>query len=53
MMTKTLQVVFNFGSVATVSVKMYEGKTLEECIRLRSKAIDGYIENGKYVEINK
>ena len=53
MMIKTLQVIFNFGSVATVSVKMYEGKTVEECVRLRSKNIVGYIENGKYVEINK
>lgn len=48
---KTMQVVFSFGSVATVSVKIYEGKTLDECVRLRSEKIDGYILNGKYVAI--
>lgn len=53
METKTFQVVFNFGSVSTVSVRLYEGKTIEECIRLRSEKIDGYIENGKYIKINK
>lgn len=48
---KTMQVVFNFGSVATISVKIYEGKTLDECVRLRSENIDGYILNNKYVAI--
>lgn len=47
----TLQVVFNFGSVATVSVRLYEGKTLEECIRMRSENIEGYILDGKYIEL--
>ena len=51
-MKKTYQVFFNFGSAATVSVIMYEGKTVKECIRLRSKNIEGYIdENGEYIEL--
>lgn len=48
---KKMQVVFSFGSIATVSVNIYEGKTLNECVRLRSEKIDGYILNGKYVAI--
>lgn len=42
---------FNFGSMAYVGVNLYEGKTLEECIRLRSENIDGYIKDGKYVKL--
>ena len=50
-MKKTYQVVFNFGSVVTVSVKIHEGMPTNECIKLYSKDIVGYIENGKYIEI--
>lgn len=50
-MTKTYQVVFNFGSVVTVSVKIYDGMSTNECIKLRSEDIVGYIENGKYIEV--
>ena len=44
-------VTFNFGSGAYVGVTLYEGKTFEECILLRSEDIDGYIENGKYIKL--
>lgn len=44
-------VTFNFGGGAYVGVNLYEGKTFEECIRLRSENIDGYIENGKYIKL--
>ena len=47
----TVQVTFDFGSVAYVGVNIYEGKTFEECLKIRSEAIDGYIENGKYIKI--
>lgn len=48
---RTVQVTFDFGSVAYVGVDIYEGKTFEECLKIRSEAIDGYIENGKYIKI--
>ena len=48
---KEMQVVFNFGSVATVGVNIYEGKTLTECLKLRSQDIVGYISDKKYVKI--
>ena len=49
--SKELQVIFDFGSVANVTVNLYEGKTFEECLKMRSEAIDGYIENKKYIKI--
>jgi len=49
--TRTMQVTFKFGSVATVSVKIYEGKTLNECLKMRSEDIDGVIIDGLYVKI--
>ena len=48
---RTVQVTFDFGSVAYVGVNLYEGKTFEECLKIRSESIDGYIENGKYIKI--
>lgn len=48
---KTMQVVFSFGSVATVTINVYEGKTLDECVKMRGD-IDGYILNGKYIKVN-
>lgn len=42
---------FKFGSMAYVGVDMYEGLTIEECLKLRSEEIDAYIKyvgNGKY-----
>ena len=47
---KVLQVVFSFGSVATVTVNLYEGKSLDECVKMRGD-IDGYILNGKYIAL--
>ena len=48
---KKVQVAFDFGSVAYVRVNLYEEKTFEECLKMRSEAIDGYIEDGKYIKI--
>lgn len=48
-----MQVVFNFGGVAYVSIKLYDGMTLEECIKRRSEDIVGYISGGKYHEVGK
>lgn len=41
--TETTAVVrFNFGSVATVGVTLYEGLSIDECIALRSEDIEEY-----------
>ncbi len=47
---KEVQVTFDFGSIGYVTVNLYEGKTFEECLKMRSEAIDGYIENGKVIK---
>ena len=41
---RTMYVGFNFGSYAYMTVAIYEGKTLEECIKLRSEDIDCYLD---------
>ena len=46
-----IQVTYDFGSVAYVTVNLYEGKTFEECLKMRSEAIDGYIKDKKYIKI--
>ena len=46
-----LQVSFDFGSIAYVTVTLYEGKTLAECLKMRSEHIDGYVRNGKFAKI--
>ena len=51
MTRKKIQVTYDFGSVAYVTVNIYEGKTFEECLKMKSEAIDGYIEDGKYTKI--
>lgn len=49
--TKTMYVSFDFGSMAYVSVNIYEGKTLNECLKMRSENIDGVIIDGMYIAI--
>lgn len=48
-----IQVIFNFGSVAYVGVKIVEGLSLEECIKRRSADIIGYIIDNEYHEIKE
>lgn len=47
----TLQVCFDFGSIATVGVTLYENKSLEDCIKMRSERIEEYLYNGKWCKI--
>ena len=49
--TRTMYVSFNFGSMAYLSVDIYEGKTLNECLKMRSEDIDGVIIDGLFVKI--
>lgn len=45
---------YNCGVCAYVFVNIYEGMTFEECLRLRSKDIDGYfLKNGKYIKLKE
>lgn len=46
-------VTFTSGCYAWVTVYFYEGKTFEECLKLRDRDIDGYFKDGKYFEIGK
>lgn len=48
---RTLYVSFNFGSMAYVGVNIYEGKSLNECLKMRSENIDGVIIDGLYIKI--
>ena len=38
----TMYVCFNFGSFVYLTVRLYEGKSIEECVRMRSEDIDEY-----------
>lgn len=49
--TRELYVSFNFGSMAYMSVDIYEGKTLNECLKLRSEDIDGVVIDGLFLKI--
>lgn len=48
---KVVYVSFDFGVELWVTVTLYEEKTFEVCIRLRSEHIDGYIENDIYINL--
>lgn len=49
--TRTMQVSFKFGGVAYISVDIYDGKSLNECLKMRSNDIDGVIIDGLYIKI--
>ena len=49
--TRTMQVSFKFGGMSYVSVDIYDGKSLIECLKLRSNEIDGVIIDGLYINI--
>lgn len=49
---KVVTVCFDFGSIADVSVTLREGKTFEECLRMRSERIEEYLnDNGEWVKL--
>ena len=48
---RTMTVSMTFGAIVTLSVTIYEGKTLNECLKMRSEEIDGVIIDGLYVRI--
>ena len=49
--TRTMYVSFKFGGMAYVSVDIYENKSLNECLKLRSEDIDGVIIDGLFIKI--
>ena len=44
-------VCFNFGAWVYIGLKIYEGKTYEECLKIHSENIVAYIKDGKLYEI--
>lgn len=44
---KRMYVLFNFGSYVYLSVNIYDGLTLDECIYLRSEDIEEYYDEEK------
>lgn len=50
---KSLEVTFTFGLVALVTVTMYEGLTIDDCLRFRSDQINGYFSNGEYHKVSR
>ena len=51
---KRMYVLFNFGSYVYLSVNIYGGLTLDECMYLRSEDIEEYYdeENKKWVKLS-
>ena len=51
---KRMYVLFNFGSYVYLSVNIYDGLTLDECMYLRSEDIEEYYdeENKKWVTLS-
>lgn len=51
---KRMYVLFNFGSYVYLSVNIYDGLTLDECMYLRSEDIEEYYdeENKKWIKLS-
>ena len=49
--TIIMYVTFNFGGAAYISVDIYDGKSLNECLKLRSIDIDGVVIGGVYIKV--
>lgn len=43
---RVMYVLFNFGSYVYLTVDIYDGLTLDECVYLRSENIDMYLDDG-------
>lgn len=48
---RVVYVTFNFGGTAYLTVDIYEGKSFNECLKMRDKDIDGVIIDGLYIKI--
>lgn len=46
--TVDLLVTFFKRNIAMIPVPLYDGKTLEECIRMKDNIIDGYFLGNEY-----
>ena len=44
-------VMFDYGCCAYVGVTLYEGKSFEECLRLRDNSIESYFKDGKWINL--
>lgn len=50
--SRIVQVHFKSGCVVYMSVDIYEGMTFENCLKLVSDDILGYIDNGVYIKFD-
>lgn len=50
--SRTVQVHFKSGCVVYMSVDIYDGMTFENCLKLVSEDILGYIDNGVYIKLH-
>ena len=48
---ETVYVMFDSGCYAYVGVTLYEGKSFEECLKLRDNRIESYLKNGEWISI--
>ena len=44
-------VMFNYGCCAYVGVTFYEGKSFEECLKLRDNSIESYLKDEKWINL--
>lgn len=49
---KVMYVSFKSCGMAYCTVTIYEGKSLNECLKMRSEDIDGVIIDGMYIKID-
>ena len=44
-------VMFDYGCCAYVGVTLYEGKSFEECLKLRDNCIESYFQDGTWINL--
>ena len=44
-------VMFDYGCCVYVGVTLYEGKSFEECLKLRDNCIESYFKDGKWINL--
>ena len=48
---ETVYVMFDSGCYVYIGVTLYEGKSFEECLRLRDNSIELYLKDGKWINL--
>lgn len=50
--TREMYVVFNFGGYVYMNIDIYEGLSLNECLKMESEDIKAVIIDGLYIKIS-